>query len=154
MTPSLWPQSPVPATSGTAWQWRVSSLARLRDLRAELRAHLRSDGHEGNHEGNDDTAIDDRILLAVDELASNGLRHGVPPVTVRVLATERGWLIIVSDGATERLPEPAVDRDRAHGGMGLYLVAELTTGHGWSVDHGGKHVWAWVAARADAVSGS
>lgn len=141
MTPSLWPRSPVPAAGGSAWDWRVSSLAQLSGVRAQLRERLHAPPG-----GDSDEPVSDRILLAVDELTSNGLRHGVPPVAVRVLATERGWLIVVSDRATERGPEPAVGRDRAQGGMGLYLVAELTTGHGWAVDDGYKHVWAWVAA--------
>lgn len=141
MKQTLWPQSPVPAAGGSAWDWRVSSLAQLSDVRAQLREHLRAPPGGDT----DDDPVGERILLAVDELASNGLRHGVPPVAVQVYATERGWLIVVSDGATEHGPEPAVGRDRAHGGMGLYLVAELTTGHGWAVDNGYKHVWAWVA---------
>ena len=29
-----------------------------------------------------------------------------------------------------------------YGGLGLYLIAELATDHGWYVDGGRKHVWA------------
>jgi hypothetical protein len=63
---------------------------------------------------------------------------------VHVTATERGWLIDVSDSAPERPPTPALGRDAADGGLGLYLVARLCAAHGWTVQHGRKHVWACV----------
>jgi hypothetical protein len=40
------------------------------------------------------------------------------------------------------MPTPAVGRDPAKGGLGLYLVARLSVAHGWYVDEGCKHVWA------------
>ena len=36
---------------------------------------------------------------------------------------------------------PAVDRDPALGGMGLHLVAQLSTAYGWEGRPGRKHVW-------------
>ena len=57
-------------------------------------------------------------------------------------ATGAGWLLVVSDASTERPPSPAVDRDPATGGLGLYLVARLATAHGWIAASGRKHVWA------------
>jgi hypothetical protein len=41
-------------------------------------------------------------------------------------------------------PAPAVDRDPALGGLGLYLIARLCADYGWSVTAGSKHVWAYV----------
>ncbi|MFQ1002271.1 ATP-binding protein [Modestobacter sp. SSW1-42] len=91
-------------------------------------------------------ATDDleRILLVVEELASNGLRHGDPPVEITLCATASGWLLAVSDTAADRPPTLAVDRDPADGGMGLYLVARLASAHGWTVGDGRKSVWALV----------
>ena len=86
----------------------------------------------------------DRLLLAYEELASNGFRHGGPPVQVTVSAGSTGWLVDVTDGAPEHPPAPAVDRDPASGGMGLYLVARLAAAHGWFAECGRKHVWAWI----------
>jgi two-component sensor histidine kinase len=91
--------------------------------------------------GEDDV---ERLLLAFEELTSNGLRHGGPPVEVTVTATSAGWLIDVTDGSVDRVPSPAVDRDPAHGGLGLYLVARLCAAHGWAVQRDRKHVWACV----------
>jgi hypothetical protein len=63
-------------------------------------------------------------------------------VVATVVAGGGGWLLDVSDHAAETMPEPAVDRDPAKGGMGLHLVARLSVAHGWYVDDGCKHVWA------------
>ena len=59
----------------------------------------------------------EELLLVFEELASNALRHSWPP-------------------------QPAVDRDPALGGLGLHLVARLSSDYGWSVQGGRKHVWA------------
>lgn len=84
------------------------------------------------------------MLLTFEELASNGLRHGRTPVTVRVIQGSAGWLIDVSDSATDSAPLPALDRDPAHGGMGLRIVASLCQAHGWTVHADLKHVWACI----------
>lgn len=129
----------MPASDGVAWQWQVTSLAQLPGVRAALRARLSSERGRGSLE-----SLSDRVVLAADELTSNGLRHGVPPVTLRVAATRTGWLIDVTDLAVAHGPQPAVDRDRARGGMGLHLVTELSTDRGWAVSGDHKHVWAYV----------
>jgi anti-sigma regulatory factor (Ser/Thr protein kinase) len=89
-----------------------------------------------------DSSLEERFLLAFEELASNGLRHGGAPVWARVVAAREGLLTEVSDAATERLPELAVGRDPALGGLGLKLIARLTSAHGWYIRRNRKHVWA------------
>jgi anti-sigma regulatory factor (Ser/Thr protein kinase) len=138
---TLWPQAPVPQVRGTAWQWQITTLRQLSHVRADLRTRLRSAGCD---DATGDDPVGERILLAVDELASNGLRHGADPVRARLVATPAGWLIDISDGATDQVPDPAVGRDTAVGGLGLYLVAELTADRGWAAVAGRKHVWAFV----------
>lgn len=138
MTTESWPHAPVPGSGGTGREWQVSSPAQLHHLRADLRDHLRScacdqDGAE---------PVSERILMIVDELASNGLRHGRPPVTAKVIPMLDSWLIVITDLCTERLPRLAVGRDRALGGMGLQLVADLTSARGWTLADGDKQVWA------------
>jgi hypothetical protein len=61
--------------------------------------------------------------------------------------TDDAYLIVVSDQAVSSPPSPAVGRDPSEGGLGLYLIAELATGHGWYVDDGSKHVWALLPRR-------
>jgi anti-sigma regulatory factor (Ser/Thr protein kinase) len=156
MDTRLWPCRPLPTVEGVAWKWQLTSVDQLRSLRTELRRRLRS-------APDDDEEVDEEILLAVDELASNGLRHGIGPVSARIVGTTRGWLIDISDRATGRCPEPDADRDPALGGMGLHIVARLSALRGWTVSGGSKHVWALLrrgrapsstAGRADPQPGA
>jgi histidine kinase-like protein len=93
--------------------------------------------------GADDGAVE-RLLLIFEELVSNGLRHGRPPVRVEVTSFDHFWLLDVSDAAANRPPTPAVGRDAAQGGLGLYLVARLCGAYGWTVVGPRKHVWGRV----------
>ena len=140
-----WPLRPLPDGRGEVWRWRLASLAELPAARAGLRGRL--DG-VGFRSGPDETGAE-RLVLAFDELASNALRHGESPVVATVVAGSGGWLLDVSDRAPEALPTPAVGRDPAKGGMGLYLVARLSVAHGWYVDEGRKHVWACLPSTVD-----
>jgi anti-sigma regulatory factor (Ser/Thr protein kinase) len=133
-----WPLRPIPDGRGEVWRWDLSGLAALPAVRAALRSRL---GTVGFPAPDEDTASE-RLVLAFDELASNALRHGESPVVATVVAGSGGWLLDVSDRAPETMPTPAVDRDPAHGGLGLHLVARLSVAHGWYVDDGCKHVWA------------
>jgi anti-sigma regulatory factor (Ser/Thr protein kinase) len=101
------------------------------DLRADLPA-------------GDPAAADvrDRLVLALDEMASNALRHGGGVVQASVRLTPTSYLVEVSDQAVAAPPVPALDRDPSEGGLGLYLIAELATRHGWYVSGDCKHVWA------------
>jgi hypothetical protein len=83
---------------------------------------------------------------------SNGLRHGGGPVSVVVTAAGSAWLVEVSDAAGDAPPVPAVGRDAALGGLGLYLVAQLAGAHGWTPEDGGrKVVWARVDFTGEAA---
>jgi anti-sigma regulatory factor (Ser/Thr protein kinase) len=138
MLPDPWPRRPPPETTGPRYECEISRPAELRTVRAGLRTWL-PDALAGPDEGGD---VVDTLLLAVDELASNGLRHGAVPVWVRAACLPEGLLVDVSDEDPDHGPEPAVDRDPARGGMGLHVVAHLTGERGWTVTGSRKHVWA------------
>lgn len=142
MTETVWARRPPPSTNpadGT-WEGAPATVAELTALRLQLHAALLDGARPAN-------AIDEdieRLLLAFEELVSNGLRHGRPPVRVTVVNTGTGWLLDVTDAAADRPPIPAVGRDAAEGGLGLHLIARLCTAHGWTAQRDRKHVWARI----------
>jgi anti-sigma regulatory factor (Ser/Thr protein kinase) len=140
---TLWAARALPradAPSALTWRWQPRTPADLTAIRRELAAAVAT---APVPHASDAEAVE-RLLLAFEELASNGIRHGRAPIGVRVVATPAGWLVDVTDGATEQPPSPAVDRDPSAGGLGLYLIARLSAAHGWTVALGRKHVWACV----------
>jgi len=144
MSTTDWTQRPPePAVDLTAgWSAVPCTIADLTRLRHALPDLVRR--RRGPTGGPTDL---EQLQLVFEELASNGLRHGRPPVQVVVAAVPTGWLLDVSDAAAERPPVPAADRDPATGGLGLSLAAVLSAAHGWTVAEGRKHVWARIDAR-------
>ena len=139
----VWPSATPPAARGGLC-WELAALAELPRVRAEVRRHVAATALPGNADPGD---LRDRLVLALDEMASNALRHGGGGVQAAVRLTDDSYLIEVSDRAPADPPTPAVDRDPSEGGLGLYLVAELATAHGWYVRDGAKHVWAVLPRR-------
>ena len=129
---ALWPAARPPAAPDR-FVWDLGSVAELPVVRAEVRAHLAAP---------ELSDLRDRLVLALDEMASNALRHGGGEVRASVRPLPDAWLIEVRDGAPGTPPSPAVGRDPSEGGLGLYLIAELSTAHGWYVDGDAKTVWA------------
>jgi len=138
---------PGPTDSAAVWDGRPCTAADVTELRLQLRVGL-ADGARPRYAADDDV---EKLLLVLEELTSNGLRHGRAPVRVVVTTTDSGWLIDVSDAAVDRPPTPAVGRDAADGGLGLYLVARLSAAHGWAVQGDRKHVWARIDYAAGAA---
>jgi anti-sigma regulatory factor (Ser/Thr protein kinase) len=138
-----WPSAPAPEAAG-GLRWELDDVAQLPRVRAEVRRHMAAE------QGADDPRVDDlrdRLVLALDEMASNALRHGGTPVLASVRLTPSSYLIEVSDQAVSSPPVPAVGRDPSEGGLGLHLIAELSSEHGWYVSGECKHVWALLPRR-------
>ncbi|MGY2085395.1 ATP-binding protein [Blastococcus sp. SYSU DS0539] len=144
--PDTWAHRPLPPLTGTTgtWTWTIARPAELSAARTELRRGLAATTLPHGADADDV----DRLLLAFEELASNGLRHTGAPVQVRVAGCDDGWLVDVSDARPDRPPVPAVDRDPARGGLGLHLVARLSARFGWAVVGARKHVWAALGPAA------
>jgi len=135
-----WRRESPPVGEGETTEVLRASVTRAAELTA---ARVRLAGVLADGPPADDEDVE-RLLLAFEELSSNGFRHGGPPVEVTVSRTGEGWLIVVTDAAAGTPPTPAVGRDPARGGLGLHLVARLSAAFGWSVQAGHKHVWAFV----------
>jgi two-component sensor histidine kinase len=141
VTVALWQPARLPQGFRELWCQEVHSLGELSKLRARLRSTLTGSP----------TVVDperehwsERQVLIADELTSNALRHGFPPVATALSQRSGRWLIAVSDSSTGVPPAPAEGRDPGLGGFGLYLVADLSAEHGWSMEQGAKSVWAVV----------
>ena len=132
----IWPSASPPEAT-TALHWELRDVAELPRVRAELRRYATSDAPDPM-----DLDLLDQLILTLDEMASNALRHGGGSVAATVRETPDAYLVEVSDAATTAPPTPAVGRDPSEGGLGLYLIAELATLHGWYVSDRHKHVWA------------
>src|SRR5207245_435919 len=117
--------------------------------RAALRTRL---GDVGFPRCSDDTS-GERLILAFDELASNGLRHGESPVVATVVAGSGGWLLSVSDRAPESVPAPAVDRDPAQGWHRAAVASGRTTVAGHDEGDRTPPVAGHLDREVDAVEG-
>ncbi|MFM9797410.1 hypothetical protein ACKI1M_49210, partial [Streptomyces turgidiscabies] len=58
----------------------------------------------------------ERLVLIADELTSNALRHGDPPVAAALSRAGDDWLVAVSDSSAGVPPTPAEGRDPGLGG--------------------------------------
>lgn len=140
---TAWPTARPPAAE-VVLSWSLSDVAELPAVRAEVR---RQSARLGPPQGEQGADLLDQLVLALDEMASNALRHGRGSVQVVVQLTPDAYVVDVSDQAVGTPPTPAVDRDPSQGGLGLYLIAELSVRHGWYAREGRKHVWAVLPRR-------
>jgi anti-sigma regulatory factor (Ser/Thr protein kinase) len=143
-----WPCAPVPSVPGDVWHWQLEAMHVVSRVRSDLRARI---AHPSVSSASTEDARDG-LLLVFEELASNALRHGGGDVRALVVAGQGGWLLDLSDDAPDRPPVPAVDRDPALGGMGLHLVAQLSTSFGYEKRPGRKHVWAQLPSGRNDMS--
>lgn len=83
------------------------------------------------------------VLLAVSELVTNALRHGRPPVGLRLVRAGRSVEVDVHDGSGDLPPGVSGAGDDAESGRGLGIVEAMATDAGCeSVPDDGKIVWA------------
>jgi anti-sigma regulatory factor (Ser/Thr protein kinase) len=100
----------------------------VRDLRG-LRRELTLRAADASLPAGSEPALED-FLLAVDEMTTNALRHGRPPVDLRLWADEKRLICTVTDRGSG-LQDPFIGYGPAHGddlslgGMGLWLARQL-----------------------------
>jgi anti-sigma regulatory factor (Ser/Thr protein kinase) len=128
------PQEPLEATPPRLWAPDVEDFIRLRhSVAAEL----------ATVDAPRDVVED--FLLAVDEMTSNALRHGKPPVGVRLWVGEDRIVCSIDDrgpGLADPFAGygPAHGEDLSRGGMGLWLARQLCDHVDLSADDDGSRV--------------
>jgi hypothetical protein len=105
---------PEPGSGLMIGRWEPAGPADLTTGRRRLAAAL----NDGARPPCANEGAVERLLLAYEELASNGLRHGRHPVEVTVTGNNTSWLLEVSDAAADRPPGPAIGRDPARAASG------------------------------------
>jgi anti-sigma regulatory factor (Ser/Thr protein kinase) len=140
---AFWQTAPLPDGFTQVWRYELRSIAELSRLRARVRTALTGRSTVAHPELEQ---WSERMVLIVDELASNALRHGGAPVAAALHRDGDQWLIAVDDSSPRMPPMPAQGRDPGLGGFGLYLVADLATEHGWCPEDAAKTVWAVIQA--------
>ncbi|MFQ1000606.1 anti-sigma factor RsbA family regulatory protein [Modestobacter sp. SSW1-42] len=124
---------PVEPLEDTAPLLRVDDVREFSGLRRAVAGVLAGLG--GDHDLLED------LHLAIDEMSSNAVRHGGPPVTLRLWAGPDRVVCRISDGGTG-MDEPfagygpAHGEDLSRGGMGLWLARQLCD-HVDVIDDGG-----------------
>lgn len=121
--------------------WTLDSFTELRVLRAALReAVVEEPVVESPDVDLDD--VFDRMAVVATELATNALRHGLPPTVVRLLREDDHLILDVADHDLQATPRLDVDRPLGAGGLGLQLTKTFAIDVGWYITDVTKHVWA------------
>ncbi|WP_324651027.1 ATP-binding protein [Georgenia sp. H159] len=135
------------ATDAALGQWSFSHVGDLSELRARTAEAASGDGLE--QAGRTARQL---LVLAVSELATNGLKYGAPPLVISLYRTHEGWLVDVQDGNVDEAPVPRDPVPGQAGGHGLRVIGRASTAWGWYREHTDaprKHVWAHLPAAPD-----
>ncbi|GAA0587446.1 hypothetical protein GCM10010172_85710 [Paractinoplanes ferrugineus] len=131
-----------PAHTRVLLTWELTSDTDLRVVRDGILRYLVSVS-PGPEDPSAGPAVAEAICLVMTELAGNALRHGSPPVVVRLLSDEACYLLDVSDHDVDGVPrQPEPHPDFRAGGRGLRIALSMAEQVCWHVDGDAKHVWA------------
>lgn len=119
--------------------WVLDSPDQLRTLRASLHEAITG---QPAPEGAELDEIPEKVVLVATELATNALRHGLPPTIVRLGRAGSVFILDVADHSPDVVPQYTDDRPPGAGGLGLQLAKKFALEIGWYIDDDTKHVWA------------
>jgi serine/threonine-protein kinase RsbW len=131
--------SPPPPAAAMLHEWVLSTSTQLSSLRAGLIEALQNHSSAIGSELGD---VPERMIVVATELATNAIRHGIPPTMVRLLHTDTEFVLDVADHDLTNPPELAHDRPIDAGGRGLHLARALSLDVGWYATDTTKHIWA------------
>jgi serine/threonine-protein kinase RsbW len=119
--------------------WTLDSYDELKGLRASLRDAIVDGASPEDVRLHD---VFDRVAVVATELATNALRHGLPPTVVRLLRDREHLILDVADYDPAAAPQLISDRPLGAGGLGLQLTRSFAGDVGWYTTDVTKHVWA------------
>ena len=99
---------------------------------------------EGRRLGLPADTVADLVLIA-SELAANAVRHGEPPISLRVESGADRVRITVTNHGDGPDPRVVVADPEAGHGRGLAMVEELASDVGWTREGDRLDVWAQLA---------
>jgi anti-sigma regulatory factor (Ser/Thr protein kinase) len=117
----------------------LHTTTQLKALRAALAAALSDDPEAA---GRPLDGVPERMVLVATELATNAIRHGIPPTEVRLSRTTDEFVLDVADHDLTSVPELTDTHPLDSGGRGLMLAREFSLEVGWYATHDTKHIWA------------
>lgn len=120
-------------------RWQLSSPADLRRLRASLHQALTGEELLAGEELDE---VPELMVLVATELATNALRHGIPPTIVRLLVAEDRFILEVADHDLSTIPELVDTRPMGAGGRGLQIAEAVSLDVGWYATDRTKNIWA------------
>ena len=127
-----------PASASVLLTWDVEGDTDLRRIRTGISRFFAE-----QPAGPADDMTAEQLGLVATELTANALRHGLPPVVVRMLTDDDCYLLEVSDHAVGDLPNPAdTGNGMRAGGRGLPICLAVAEQVCWYVTGTTKHVWA------------
>lgn len=124
-------------------EWVLSTTEELSALRAGLVATLESQGVPSTGRL---SSTPDKLVLIASELATNALRHGLPPTIARLARSGDRFLLEVADHDVSTEPVYAGRRIPGAGGVGLHMARQLSLDVGWYRTDDVKTVWATFTA--------
>ncbi|MBM7078013.1 ATP-binding protein [Micromonospora humida] len=131
--------SPPPPQAAELRRWELADPADLRTLRASLHEALTG---ERLLDGQRMDEVPELIVLVATELATNALKHGIPPTIVRLLAVDDSLILDVADHDLSSIPELADTRPMGAGGRGLQIAMAVSLKVGWYATDRTKNIWA------------
>ncbi|MEU1885398.1 ATP-binding protein [Micromonospora sp. WMMD987] len=131
--------SPPPPQAAELRRWELADPADLRALRASLHEALTG---EQLLDGQRMDEVPELIVLVATELATNALKHGIPPTIVRLLTIDESLILDVADHDLSTIPELADTRPMGAGGRGLQIAMAVSLEVGWYATDRTKNIWA------------
>jgi hypothetical protein len=132
-----------PVTVAEVRVWTLDSFAQLRHLRESLHEAIVG-GPEQAGEAVEELL--EKVAVVATELATNALRHALPPTVVRLLRSADQYVLDVADHEVAAAPVPDPGRPFGDGGLGLLFATRLSLDTGWYATPTTKHVWATFPA--------